>query len=168
MKLILYYDNKAEKHSLYLTAYLLNHFKILKLDLIDFFYQLLEKALVEDDNNAIITKSYINYSKAAKIIWCILKKSKKYIHISFIDIKVELANEDPALTAILFGILNVLILILIILMDEKINIDNYKITIVPNFNYKKTNISLLSTIKINSIFFILSYIRIKRRLKYDD
>lgn len=168
MKFVIHYDKTADAHRFYLSGYLFNYVKILNIDLKDYFINLLSHFLKEDDNNSNITKSYINYAQAAKIIWCIWKKSKKHIQIPFIGIEIEIANENPALTALLFGIMNACIPAAIYLLDEKISISDYRILIVPNFDLEKMNIKILAEIKMDLVLLILIYIQIKRRIKKND
>lgn len=168
MKFIIEYEKKEENHNLYISIYFINFIKILNINLGKYLLRIIKKYTMEDDNNRFSTESYINYKKAAKIIWYRVAKSKKYIKLYFMDIKLVIGNENQGLTAILFGILNGLIPCLIALINERISINDYQFVIVPNFNLHKSHIMISCTFHINIFYLIFQYISIMRRLKRND
>lgn len=167
MNLIIQYEKKGEYQNLIVSIFLFRYIRIISFNLREYLLDKIEKYIRKNDNNLFPKKSYINYKNTAKIIWNRFVKLKNHIYFNSIDLNMCLGNDDPAKTAIIYGVLNGISPNIICFINKLITVENYFIRITPNFNSSNTNISLTCKVYINPIFITYQYISIKRRLKKD-
>lgn len=165
MRIQIHYDKQDEVQYLTVSLYLFRYIRIYKFNLVKYLRNKIEEYLEENHNNSFSTKSYINYKKSAKIIWNRIEKLKKHIYINFFDMNMHIGTHDPAVTAILYGMINGLTPSIINLINQVISIRQYHLKILPQFDASRTNGSLKCEIIMHPIFITFQYISIKRRLK---